>query len=100
MILCEEPAQRSQHEHMDAKRMLPDVQSVVFIQVITFSTFSHQASLNSSQHHLDSTSKSKEGELVAGGGAGGGSDTTDPGVSRTHPSDLSFQWPMPLWSGN
>ena len=37
MILCEEPAQRSQHEYTDAKRMLPDVQSVVFIQVITFS---------------------------------------------------------------
>lgn len=47
--------------------MLPDVQWVVFIWVITFSTFSHQPSLNSSQHHLDSTSKSKEGELVAGG---------------------------------
>ena len=93
MIFCKEPAQRSQHEHTDAKRMLPDIKSVVFIPVITFSTFSHQLSLNSSQHHLDSTSKSKEGELVAGGGA---MDARDPGVSRTHPSDLSSQWPMHL----
>ena len=76
--------------------MLPDVQSVVFIQVIAFSTFSHQPSLNSSQDHLDSTSKSKEGELVAGGGA---RDARDPGVSRTHPSYLFSQWPMHLWSG-
>ena len=71
--------------------MLPDVQWVVFIWVITFSTFSHQPSLNSSQHHLDSTSKSKEGELVAGGCEGHWKAW---GLELTHLAcPLSGQWP-------